>query len=337
MRNVKKIVSLAISVILGTALFTFITSHIGIGEIINSFKSFSFIKFLFYFSVSLTIVVVVVLRWSIILRSQGYKISFFKLMLYRMAGYAVSYLTPSAHVGGEFARAYLLKREGVPFSRGFTSIIIDKSLEITSDIFFASVGAIIILLTFNVSLQLKVLLTVVLSLLILLVVTFYHRMYYGKGFFTTIFRILKLHKIRFLMKYEKILEEVELHTKRFFNHNIRTLVSASIISCFLWVLMIIEYKLAILLLGYNAPLAVVFLSLSMVGLAYIIPIPAALGVLEAGQFSIFTILGIQASIGVALGFLVRIRDLIWTFAGIIILSYYGLNFLIAMKDNLKKT
>lgn len=337
MINVKKIVPIAISIIIGIVLFTLITSRIGLGEIINSFKSFSLIKFLLYFSVSVAIIVVVVLRWSIILRSQGYRIGFFKLLVYRMAGYAISYLTPSAHVGGEFARAYLLKREGVPFSRGFSSIIIDKSLEITSDVFFASIGAIIIILTFNVTLQLKMFLTVMLSLLIFLVITFYYRMFYGKGFFTTIFRILKLHKIKSLMKHEKILEDVELHIKTFFNHNIKTLISAFIISCFLWALMIIEYKLAILLLGYNAPLAVVFLSLSMVGLAYIIPIPAALGVLEAGQFSIFTILGIQASIGVALGFLVRLRDLIWTFAGIIILSYYGLSFLIAMKDNLKKT
>jgi uncharacterized membrane protein YbhN (UPF0104 family) len=51
----------------------------------------------------------------------------------------------------------------------------------------------------------------------------------------------------------------------------------------------------------------------------------AVGVLEAGQVSAFSIIGIAGSGGVALAFLVRMKDFIWGIIGLILLALFGFN------------
>jgi len=330
MRN--KVISITVSLVIGLLLFFIVVSKTGIANIVSTFKSFSVLWLLLYVIVSVSIVAVVVWRWRLILISQGYKINYFKLLIYRMAGYAVSYITPSAHVGGEVARAYLLKKEGIDFSKGISTIIIDKSLEITSDVFFASLGAITIVLFYDLNIFIKALLIIIPLLLMCLITIFYYRILHQKGFFTWLFRLLKLHRIKKLIRFERKLEEIELYVMLFFKHSKKTFRQAFIISCLLWILMLFEYKIAILVFRHNVSLFVVFLALAMVGIAYVVPIPAALGVLEVGEFSMFSLIGLKPSIGVALSFMVRARDLVWTFLGIVVLSYYGLNYFLKLNE-----
>jgi len=49
----------------------------------------------------------------------------------------------------------------------------------------------------------------------------------------------------------------------------------------------------------------------------------AVGVLEAGQVSAFGIIGVAGSGGVALAFLVRMKDFLWGVAGMILLATHG--------------
>jgi len=64
--------------------------------------------------------------------------------------------------------------------------------------------------------------------------------------------------------------------------------------------------------------------MAVVGFAYIIPVPAALGALEAGQASLFSLVGLGAGVGVVLSLLIRVRDIMWTFIGLSYLSLHGL-------------
>lgn len=101
--------------------------------------------------------------------------------------------------------------------------------------------------------------------------------------------------------------------------------------------MFIEYKTALLILGISViSFEGLFLIICMMGAAYLIPVPLALGVLEAGQMSIFPAIGLKAAAGIGLSMLIRARDLMWTFLGIIILLVYGFNFFKAYKESLKK-
>lgn len=71
-----------------------------------------------------------------------------RLFRARLAGEAVNYVTPSAWVGGEPVKAYLLsKRYGVPLADGMASVVIAKTTFSVSMFFFIVSGIVVTLMT----------------------------------------------------------------------------------------------------------------------------------------------------------------------------------------------
>ena len=135
-----------------------------------------------------------VLRWQRIIRAQGFNVPYRHLFMYKLAGYAISYITPSAHVGGEPVRAYLLKRDNVPFPKAMSSVIIDKSFDLTVNTLFGTL--LLLLVIANLALPSNTMM-VLLALSLLssgLIFLFYYRTLKGKGFFILIFRLLGLNR-----------------------------------------------------------------------------------------------------------------------------------------------
>ena len=155
---------------------------------------------------------------------------------------------------------------------------------------------------------------------------FYHLTLTEKGFFTTCFRLLRLHKWKLTKKYEKDIKGMESHLIYFFKYNKKGFRNAFLTFLLVWILMFFEFKLALLLLGYNASFVAIFIFFSLVGIAYIIPVPAALGALEFGQSSASVMLGISKSVGLALSIIIRSRDMIWVFLGLSYLALHKINF-----------
>ena len=87
--------------------------------------------------------------------------------------------------------------------------------------------------------------------------------------------------------------------------------------------MFFEYKFATMLLGLDIGAVEIFFIVTFIGLAILFPIPMAVGVLEAGQVSAFALIRLNASAGVALAFLVRMKDIIWALIGLVLLATYG--------------
>jgi uncharacterized membrane protein YbhN (UPF0104 family) len=58
------------------------------------------------------------------------------------------------------------------------------------------------------------------------------------------------------------------------------------------------------------------------GAAYIFPFPMAIGALEASQVTVFKIMKIPISSGIAMALLIRGKDLLFSFYGLIIYIYY---------------
>ena len=85
---------------------------------------------------------VITYRWKLIIESQGDKVSYKKLLAPKFVGFTVSFLTPGMYVGGEPVRAYLLKKNtGIRFSKGLSSIIIDKILDFYLSVAVPDLGA----------------------------------------------------------------------------------------------------------------------------------------------------------------------------------------------------
>ena len=84
-------------------------------------------------------------RWWLILRAQGYRISYLRLAAYRLAAFGVTYFTPGPQFGGEPLQIYLPEKyEGVPRSTGVAGVALDKSLELLVNFAFLALGSALI-------------------------------------------------------------------------------------------------------------------------------------------------------------------------------------------------
>ena len=312
----KKKTIFIITLIIGILITYFIYSNIDLFSLLQYLLMVLSYKLLLYVFITFLIHLTLTYKWHLILKSMKYKIPLYNLFFYRLVGYSISYITPSAHIGGEPVRAMLLQRHKVEFSKGLSSIVIDKSIEITFNIFFGIIGLIILIFNFTLpSNSILIIYSLVIVLIFFLV--FYYRMSKGLAFITLIFKIIKIK-----YKYKKKIREFEKNVSDFFRFHRDVLYKLLIISSLWWILMFFEYTILLNLLNIDTNFVNVFLVIIGVGIAYTIPLPAALGVLEAFQISIFRLIKLNAAYAVVLSIVIRLKDFFWTIIGLSLLSYY---------------
>ncbi len=320
----KKVLSIVASALLGIILLIIILFKYPFKEVISTFTNFTPILVLAYLITSVLIILFMSLRWKIVLDALGHKIPFYKLLGYRIIGYGVSYITPTAKIGGEPIRAALLKRRGLSFREGLSSVMIDKTIELSFAILFFICGVIILVLDYALPGKILIPLVLISLIAIYLVWRFYYRVLKGKPVFSHIFTIFRLHKLRFLAKYQSMIFNFEKPIIEFYNTKKKEFFIAAGLSVISLALSLAEYKLVLLMLGLKVPLGVVFMVFSMVGLAFLIPLPMALGSLEAFQASLFSIIRIgPAAAGIGLAMITRSRDLLWVLGALILSLYLG--------------
>ena len=291
----------------------FILKQHGIKEIFNTYKNFDPLTLLLYIFSVFMILIILNWRWDVVLKSRNINIPFRKLFIYRIIGMSINFLTPGPRVGGEATQSSMLTKHGVNFTEGLTTVMIDKIIDITTSGILFLIGISLVGLKYSLVGSFGWILLVLGAIFVAIVILFYYRMLTSKHFFLRLFHILRLDRIKkkFWVKAEQKIEEMELMMIEFYKHNKKAFMKALAISVLSWVAMFFEYKFAAQLL------------VSFIGMAMLFPIPMAIGVLEAGQISAFALLGLPASAGVALAFLVRMKDLITAIIGIILLALYG--------------
>ncbi|MCP3684873.1 MAG: flippase-like domain-containing protein [bacterium] len=334
----KKYFFAALSVLLGIILFVAAIGYAGLENILGTFKSFSPLFLLLFLFVSSSVHLISVYKWRLILISQGYKIPFRNLLFYKIMGYTISYLTPMARIGGEPLRAYMLKKHhGIRMTKGLPSILLDKSIETTVHILIGGLILISIIFISDWSNEFKLFFAGILIFLILLFSLFYYRLLKKRGVFSTLFSIIsKLTNFRLFKRLLIKLSKIDAALSEFMCTGRKCLYQVILLTCVQWVLFFVEIKFALFAIGYDASLLQVFAVVVSVTLAGMLPVPAALGVLEASQFSVFKLLGQNPHLGVVLSLVVRFRDSIWILSGLVLLSHEGINVLEAITNRLSK-
>lgn len=84
-------------------------------------------------------------RWWLLLLAQGYRIAYWQLVAYRLATFAVSYFTPGPHFGGEPLQVYLVAtRHRVPLAAAVAAVLVDKTLEMATNFIFLTAGVLLL-------------------------------------------------------------------------------------------------------------------------------------------------------------------------------------------------
>jgi len=324
-KSYSKRIIIFISVLIGLGALWYIFDKIPIGQVISIFKGVTILQISFYIILQFVMFYTLTFRWKLILRSQNIKdVDLFSLTNYKVVGYAVSFLTPTAKIGGEPVRAALLSnRHDIPFDKALSSVVIDKTLELTTSASFFVIGALILLMSFVVDPNLRYWIIGVSLFFIIVFGIFNYRMMSGKTFFLKLFNILGFNKIKKFKKFAKKLKNFERLVIKFYHKDKRFFFQAVLVSALSWILMFFEYSIAGSMLGQDLSPMQIFLIFSFVGAAYLIPIPMALGSLEASQISVFNILKIGSATGVAISLIIRLKDIIISVIGLLMLTVYG--------------
>lgn len=314
----KKTLMFIAFLVLGIVLFVLSIHNSGVDNIIRVLKEFSLLKFLFLVTLSFLNFYLYSLRWEIIVKAlfTEKKLTSSSFFWNRMAAYALSYVTPTAQLGGEPLRVMLIEEEGVPRRIAVSSTIIDKALEISTLIVFISCGILVALFDTRLDDVSKIVMGSGASLMLFLVFWFYFTSIKNIGFFSSIYKLLHLRKIKKLQQLEEKLDGFEKEMNLFYRHNPRKLWGLLFISLITVLFILAEHFLVAWFMGVRLTFLQAFLSSTIPYFAYLMPVPGGLGVLEGGHATVFVLMNVSIN-AFAFVFIIRLRDFIFVLLGLI--------------------
>lgn len=316
--------NLIASLLIGAALFVFFLERVGIGSLGSIFSNVNPFYLAVYCVVTTLAFFPTALRWQVILKAHGKNVSFWAILKYTIAGYAVSYITPVANAGGEPVRAYMLKKEKhVDLKTGSSSIIIDKFVELLGTAVLGLIGLYLFLSLPLLSGMFKIIIGILLGFTFFVLFMLYYRTITGKGSFSSLFVFLRLHKIFRFRNFVHVLKNIEKKMESFFLDHKKEFLLSCLFYVLYGIIAIFEFKFLLLGLGINVSLKIIIMSITFFGIANFVPVPAALGFLEAGQSTLFSLVKNDASIGFALSLVIRARALSFVAVGFAIISHFS--------------
>lgn len=263
-------------------------------------------------AVNIAILFLFPLRWWLILRAQGHQVPYILLTRYRLVAFAMSYFTPGQHFGGEPLQVlYLRDKHKVPATTALASVTLDRVLELFAN-FAILVGGISIVLNSGVVADLPLAQTLPISIALLLLPALYlGAVRAGQLPLTTLTQRFKGSLAQGLRSAEKQLAALARKQPSL-------LLVGLLVASIVWTALIFEIWLSLIFLGLH--LTGVELALVVVAsrVALFAPTPGALGALEASQVLAMQSLGYAPEFGLALGLLIRARDIFFGLAGLLL-------------------
>jgi uncharacterized protein (TIRG00374 family) len=263
-------------------------------------------------------------RWQGVLAGLGLRVALARLTVFRAAGQSLSGLIPSAKLGGEPLRAWLLARDRVAAGTAIASVAVDRALEMGAGAPFTFLFAALLLRRGVPELQgAFVGVTLGVAALALGIGVTVRRLGRGEGLVTAVARATGLDRLGIVRGQLGVLADAEEAAGRLVRQP-RRLAWAFALGAAANVAVCVEYALLLAAFGLPAsPLAVVA-AMFAAGAAHALPVPGAVGTLEGAQMWIFSMLGHPPEVGLAVGLAVRLRELVWMLPGLVYLAARGL-------------
>ncbi|HSO26633.1 MAG TPA: lysylphosphatidylglycerol synthase transmembrane domain-containing protein [Anaerolineales bacterium] len=281
-------------------------------EIWAVLQGLSLAKLLVLIGLNLFILILLSLRWQLIVRALGRRVSLRALFGYRLGAFGVSYFTPGPQFGGEPLQVYLLKeRHRLTSGAAISAVTLDKIFDLLANFAFLVFGATTIArANLLPSLETWRLLSAALVLLALPVA---YLLLLKKGYrpasrgLAWIARQPSAPKAWCRMR--PAFYRAEAGIARFYRQRPAVFLQALALSLIVWALMLLEYWLMLYFLGLRLDLIAVISALTAARLAFLTPSPGGLGVLEASQVIVFQALGAGPALALSVALLIRARDL----------------------------
>ncbi len=307
--------------LLGLTLLAFMIHQVGLNNILERLSSLGLhapiilipYTFVYLFDA---------LGWRMTLGEKAREIGFLQLFLSRMAGEAINYITPSAYLGGEPVKAYLLQKHGIPLVDGLASVVTAKTVMVISQVLFVLLG---IGLAFSSEhsddglFYAAALVVTLVSLAAAFLVFVQHR-----GMFTGILWLLEALRLPagFLKRREEKLKDLDATILAFYGQHRSYFLLALLFFSLGWLSGSFEIYLLMHFLDLPVSLrtAISLEAMATVIRAAVFFIPSGLGAQEGGNILLFTSFGFSPVIAMTFSVIRRMREAIWITIGLLYLA-----------------
>lgn len=315
MRRVETII-----VVLALAFYVWFLSHFGTRVVLGYVR-------LAGWGLGLTIVLEAFARvantagWWVTIGHRGHDLHFSQLFAARIAGEAIDYVTPSAQLGGQFVMAMMVRRN-LDMAVGLSTVIIAALCEMIGQIVFIALA---LLMSISMVPRSSDFFWAIIGGLILALAMI------GVFFF-----VQRRHPFSYLLaaasrvpgidadEYKDAAAEADQFLLDFYAHHRVRLALSSLCYLFAWSLGPLEIYILLRLLHQPASFEIGLL-VEAVGLLLeraTFLIPAKLVSQEGGKALILALLGYPAGVGFAIGFLRRIKEMVWVLFGLLSLMIH---------------
>ena len=305
----------------GLALFAWFVQRAGVGEIWRTCSNLGWLAPLALVPYA-AIYAADTLGWRFAFAgSASLPVSFWRLYLIRWCGESMNHVVPSAYIGGESIKVYLLHKRGVAVGQAAAGVIVGRTLQMLTQVMFIALGAAAFLWIADPGSQVRRGMAFALAGSVVAVAGLFWLQ--SHGMFSTLFRVLLKLRLRFASlesKREK-LEQVDRQVTDFYRNDRRRLAMSTGGYFTGWLLDTLDIYLVAWLLGmpigWTEALAVeAFISVAkMLGLF----VPGALGVQESGIVLVCRLAGLPDALGVAYAIIRRGRDVVYASIGWLLL------------------
>ncbi|MCL5429198.1 MAG: flippase-like domain-containing protein [Chloroflexi bacterium] len=295
----------------GIIVFLWSIRSVPFADIVRVLSNLQVWKIIVLLMVNIAILLVVPLRWWLILRAQGYRISYLPLSGYRLAASAVSYFTPGQNFGGEPLQVISLrKHHKISGSAALASVALDRAIELFGNFTVLALGIAYVTATGLLS-DFELQTPLLIALLALITpVAYLVLLWFGA-------RPLGGALKRFQAGLVKGVINAEELTGRLIREKPLLFVEGLAASALVWVALFYEFWLALDFLGLRLDLAQLVLVVTAGRIALLAPTPGALGALEASQMLAVQALGFDSAYGLGLALLIRARDILFALVGLV--------------------
>lgn len=270
------------------------------------------------------------LSWFLLLRGAGIKLRWRQILYPMLAGSAVTYLTPSAYLGGEPVRVYWVAKEaGVSMAHVMAPTMVERLLSGLSLLFFAVIGGFFALFSPAASLAEKgaiaLGLGVMAAFLTLGVITFSLNLQWLSRTIRALGRIIRWRGMLTRLAESASLMENQIH--HVLSHRFWYVLGSFLLQLVTVLLTYIRPQVFFYFTKqvlFTFPQLSLFFTLNLFINALLWITPGGLGLTDGGRAGVFRLLGISISSAFAYNVLFRFVELIQVGVGIYVLLRRGI-------------
>lgn len=332
MKNRSFITSQIIIGVVALFLLWLMVRGVSWSDVLATFRSISLGWVVAIILVTALVHVLTTARWWFLLWGFDHKLPFWPMIRYRLTIYSISYIVPGPQLGGEVLQVYYPTRHGVPSATSIAAMSLDKALEFLGNFTFIVVGVIVMLVGQRILTGADLWVMVTASSLMLIPMILLVFVARGRHPISAI--PLGLRKVipakwrSWLRRTFPSLPNLERLHDTFFHsedlmawlwrHRLSSILMATFLTVILVVLVAVDFWMIAASIGLDLTKTQTIGTMVMVYFAYLLPVPAGLGAMEAAIILAFNTFGYTREQAVSVGLIMRIRDLAMTALGIFV-------------------